>query len=83
MENEREFKRKWDLMQRVLGAEARGEELGGFSSTRTLFGIKSHAEEVIERAAAEEDARLKAQLKCAGDGSNSASSGEADADVDA
>ena len=63
MESERDIERRWELMKRVLGAEARGEELGGFSSTRTLFGIKSHAEEVIERTAAEEDARLRARMR--------------------
>lgn len=64
MDNEeRAFQRKWETMQRILGAEARGDELRGFSSTRTLFGIKSHAEEVIERVAAEENARIMAKLE--------------------
>ena len=63
MDSEREFQRKWDTMQQILGAEARGDERHGFESTRTLFGIKSHAEQVIERTAAEEDERCRNKLK--------------------
>ena len=60
---ERAFQKRWDMMQRVLGAEYQGEELRGLGSTRTLFGIKSHAEQVIERTAAEEDERCRNKLK--------------------
>lgn len=61
--DERRFKRRWDMMKKVLGAEAQGEELRGISSTRTLFGIKSHAEEVIERTVAEQEAARLEALK--------------------
>lgn len=46
-------------MQQILLAQARGDEPRGFSSGRTLFGIKSHTDEVIERVVAEEDARCR------------------------
>ena len=62
-ESERQFQKRWETMKQVLGAESRGDELRGFSSTRTLFGIKSHAEEVIERVAAEETARCRKKLQ--------------------
>lgn len=57
--DERRFERRWEMMRQVLGAEQRGDELRGISSTRTLFGIKSHAEEVIERTVAEQEAARK------------------------
>lgn len=62
-QSERQFQRRWETMKQVLGAEARGDDFHGISSTRTLFGIKSHAEEVIERVAAEEDAKRIEKLK--------------------
>ncbi len=43
------------MMQRVLLAESRGETPVRVSSQKTLFGIKSHVEAVIERTAAEAD----------------------------
>ncbi len=55
-----EEERRWERMQQVLAAEARGDAPVTFSSGRTLFGIKSHVEEVIERVAAEDEERCKA-----------------------
>ena len=49
--------KRWELVRQVLLAEGRGEERVSYSSGRTLFGIKSHVEEVIERVAAEDEAR--------------------------
>ena len=49
--------KRWELLQQVLLAESRGDEPRSYSSGRTLFGIKSHAEEVMERVAAEDEAR--------------------------
>lgn len=60
---ERRFENRWDMMKQVLGAEYNGDELRGVSSTRTLFGIKSHAEEVIERIAAEQEAARLEQIR--------------------
>ena len=51
--------KRWELMQQVLLAENRGDEPRAYSSGRTLFGIKSHVEEVIERVAAEDAARCR------------------------
>lgn len=51
--------KRWELLQQVLLAESRGEEPRAYSSSRTLFGIKSHAEEVMERVAAEDEARCR------------------------
>ncbi len=49
--------KRWELMRQVLLAESRGDEPHNYSSGRTLFGIKSHAEEVMERVAAEDETR--------------------------
>ena len=51
--------KRWELMQQMLLAESRGDEPRAFSSGRTLFGIKSHVEEVIERVAAEDAERCR------------------------
>ncbi len=50
----------------MLLAEAGGNAPVRISSQRTLFGIKSHVEEVIERTVAEEDERLRALRKLQG-----------------
>ena len=55
--------KRWELMQQVLLAENRGDEPRSFSSGRTLFGIKSHVEEVMERVAAEDEARCLAVMR--------------------
>ena len=49
--------KRWELMQQILLAENRGDEPRAYSSGRTLFGIKSHVEEVIERVATEDTER--------------------------
>ena len=61
-QSERDFQRQWHIMQELLGAEARGEAPHAINSTRTLFGIKSHAEEVMDRVAAEDLERAKARI---------------------
>lgn len=55
--------KRWDRMQQILAAEAGGAERTCIASQRTLFGIKSHAEEVIERTAAEIDAENIAKVR--------------------
>ena len=46
---------RWEQMQQLLAREASGYDGPvKISSQRTLFGIKSHVEEVIEKAAAED-----------------------------
>ena len=55
--------KRWELLQQVLLAESRGDEPRAYSSGRTLFGIKSHAEEVMERVAAEDEARCRELIR--------------------
>lgn len=46
---------RWEHMQQLLAMEASGHEGPvKISSQRTLFGIKSHVEEVVEKVAAED-----------------------------
>lgn len=49
---------RWEQLQQLLAREAAGHDGPvKISSQRTLFGIKSHVEEVIERTAAEDTKR--------------------------
>ena len=63
MQSERDFQRQWDVMRQILGAEAQGKRPAAINSTRTLFGIKSHVEEVMEAVAAEDLARAKERIE--------------------
>ncbi len=49
----------WKRMRDVLIAEANGKDPHTVVSTRTLFGIPSTVEQVIDSVAAEEDARCQ------------------------
>ena len=51
--------RTWERMRDVLIAEANGKDPRAVVSTRTLFGIPSSVERVIDSVAAEEDARCQ------------------------
>ena len=62
-QSERDFQRQWQVMQQILGAEAQGKRPAAINSTRTLFGIKSHVEEVMEAVAAEDLARAKERIE--------------------
>ena len=55
--------KRWELVQQQLLAESRGDAPTPVVSQRTLFGIKSHVEEVIDRTAAEDSARCKQQAR--------------------
>lgn len=56
-----DFERKWKLIQESLRAQIAGDEPRAVSSGRTLFGIRSTAEETIERiASGMEEERLRA-----------------------
>ncbi|WP_251197331.1 hypothetical protein [Anaerotardibacter muris] len=49
---------RWEHMQQLLAMEASGHEGPiKIASQRTLFGIKSHVEEVIEKVAEEDTKR--------------------------
>ena len=52
---------RWERMKQVLLAESRGDAPVVVSSGRTLFGIKSHAEEVIERTVEQMEADFAAK----------------------
>lgn len=46
---------RWEQMQQLLAREAAGHDGPiKISSQRTLFGIKSHVEEVVEKIASED-----------------------------
>lgn len=47
------FERKWELIREQLRVQATGDAPARVSSGRTLFGIKSEAEEKMERFARE------------------------------
>lgn len=48
-----DFEKKWQRIQDALGREYAGDVQPRVSSTRTLFGIKSEAEQKIEQFARE------------------------------
>lgn len=52
--------KRWEMLQRVLLAESSGAAPVRVASQRTLFGIKSHVEQVVD-AVAEEDALRAAE----------------------
>jgi hypothetical protein len=55
--------KKWEQIRRALRAGAAGEDVAPVTSTLTLFGIKSHAEEVIEAAVAADEAAHAARRR--------------------
>ena len=62
VQSERDFQRQWETMRQLIGVEAQGKRPRAVNSTRTLFGIKSHVEEVMEAVAAEDLARAKERI---------------------
>ena len=62
-QSERDFQRQWNTMKQLIGAEAQGKRPHAINSTRTLFGIKSHFEEVMEAVAVEDLARAKERIR--------------------
>ncbi len=53
--------RRWELIKRHLLSDAAGETPCCVRSQRTLFGIKSSVEELIDRTVAEDEAQWKAK----------------------
>ncbi len=53
--------RRWELIKRYLLSDAAGEQPSCVRSQRTLFGIKSSVEELIDRTVAEDEASWKAK----------------------
>ena len=57
----RDDEKRWKRIQDMLAAEASGKELRPMVSQRTLFGIPSTMEQVIERVVAEDEAERRAK----------------------
>lgn len=55
--------KRWERLQQQLLAESSGKAPVRVSSQRTLFGIKSHVEEVVEAVAAEDRAKCEKRLR--------------------
>ena len=53
--------RRWKRINEMLAAEASGKPVRPAVSQRTLFGIPSTVEQVIERAVREDEADRKAK----------------------
>lgn len=75
-----DFEKRWKRIQDQLRIQMNGDEQPTFSSGRTLFGIRSAAEEKMDRFAREieEEARQR-RLARGEDGRKSASSEHGDA----
>lgn len=54
---------QWELIQQLLANDITATTAPKFTSRRTLFGIKSTTEELIERVVNEENQRLQEQLQ--------------------
>lgn len=55
--------RQWELIQQLLSNDLSSATAPKFTSQRTLFGIKSSTEEVLDRVVAEENQRIEQQLR--------------------
>ena len=55
--------RRWKLFEQLLQAEAMGYDVKPEVSNRTLFGIRSTAEQVIDRYVAEAEEERRALLR--------------------
>lgn len=60
-----DFDRRWQRISQLLSMEATGKERPMFSSGRTLFGIKSTAEEKMDEFAREIEEEHAAKRKAA------------------
>lgn len=67
--------KKWEQIRRALQAGAAGDEIAPVMSTRTLFGIKSHAEEVIEAAVRADEAARAAERRARRSGAGEGATG--------
>ena len=69
----RDDEKRWKRIQEMLAAEASGKTMRPVVSQRTLFGIPSTVEQIIERIVAEDEAERRTKRN-----NNSASSSESD-----
>lgn len=68
-----DFDRRWQRISQLLSMEATGKERPMFSSGRTLFGVKSTAEEKMGQFAREIEEEHAAKRKAAREAENKAS----------
>lgn len=68
-----DFDRRWQRISQLLSMEATGKERPMFSSGRTLFGIKSTAEEKMDQFAREIEEEHAAKRKAAREAESKAS----------
>ena len=68
-----DFDRRWQRISQLRSMEATGKERPMFSSGRTLFGIKSTAEEKMDQFAREIEEEHAAKRKAAREAENKAS----------
>lgn len=68
------FDRRWQRISQLLSMEATGKERPMFSSGRTLFGIKSTAEEKMDQFAREIEEEHAAKRKAAREAEHETSS---------
>lgn len=69
-----DFDRRWQRISQLLSMEATGKERPMFSSGRTLFGIKSTAEEKMDQFAREIEEEHAAKRKAAREAEHETSS---------
>lgn len=69
-----DFDRRWQRISQLLSMEATGKERPMFSSGRTLFGIKSTAEEKMDEFAREIEEEHAAKCKAAREAEHETSS---------
>lgn len=71
-----DFDRRWQRISQLLSMEATGKERPMFSSGRTLFGIKSTAEEKMDQFAREIEEEHAAKRKAAREAEHETTQGE-------
>ena len=70
--------RRWELIQMLIDADLNGKPLRPLASRRTLFGIKSTPEQVMDDVAREMEERARKRVAAAGtQGDASAAESEA------
>lgn len=60
-----DFEKRWKRIQDMLGVEARGDRPPVVCSQRTLFGIPSRVEQVMDAIAREDEEKHRAQREAA------------------
>lgn len=71
-----DFEKRWKRIQDQLRIQMNGDEQPAFSSGRTLFGIRSAAEEKMDRFAREIEEEARQRRLARGEGGRKASPSE-------